>query len=510
MNRVESETAAAALLGSGWEVVDPARRPRDRREHVHGHRRGRRQGAQGGPAGAGAARRARRRRDRLPGGARPRRASGPWRARRRVGRPRRVGRGGPTASRRAAVRPVSPDTAATTARARHGAFRTRAMLKVQDGCDARCAYCIVPSARGGPRSRPACRRARGSPIARGGGRGGARRHGHQRGPVPRRPEPTWPSCCPASSRVGPRIRLSSVEPMDLTDRLLGVMAEAASAARFCPHLHVPLQTRLGQAALEHGTRLRPAAFAHALAGARAAMPSLAVTTDVIAGLPGETAEDATATEELRARATPPAAPRVPLLGPGGDARRGDARPGPSACARRARGASAGGVRRALRRVSRLRASADPRASSWRGEAEGTTEDHLRVRLTDPPAAPGSGSPPAGGARGDRRGQRCWPARPADRTAPTFLEGNQHQVHPVTTAPGRGTLDQSSPRQGGSMVVVLKIVRVLAWIVYARRASPRSSCWRSRSCWCSSTRTGASRSRSSSTTGRRPSWARSSG
>jgi len=85
----------------------------------------------------------------------------------------------------------------------------------------------------------------------------------------------------------PRLRLSSIEPWDLPDGALALWADR----RLCPHLHLPLQSGCEATLRRMGRHYTPAGFARLAAAARAAHPDLAVTTDVIVGFPGETAEE---------------------------------------------------------------------------------------------------------------------------------------------------------------------------------------------------------------------------
>lgn len=173
-------------------------------------------------------------------------------------------------------------------------FRTRAPLKIQDGCDAFCAYCIVPHARGVPRSVPlerieATARAlvvSGTPeiVLTGINLG---RYSDGSADLAAVVEAV------AASGIA-RVRLSSIEPMDLTERLLGVLA---STPAVCEHLHVPLQSGSDAVLEAMGRGYTIARFEERIAAARAALPGLAITTDVIAGLPGETPADAQATLE---------------------------------------------------------------------------------------------------------------------------------------------------------------------------------------------------------------------
>lgn len=163
--------------------------------------------------------------------------------------------------------------------------RARVQLKVEDGCDSFCTYCIVPYARGLPR--PVALAdvvARAERLVSAGvaeivltginiGRyddGGAR----------------LPRLIEAVAATGvPRIRLSSVEPGDVTDDLLDV---AAGTPSFCRHLHVPLQAGSDGVLARMGRPYSTSAFAETIVRVRDRMPDCAVSTDVIAGFPGET------------------------------------------------------------------------------------------------------------------------------------------------------------------------------------------------------------------------------
>ncbi|MEW6307537.1 MAG: tRNA (N(6)-L-threonylcarbamoyladenosine(37)-C(2))-methylthiotransferase MtaB [Bacillota bacterium] len=168
------------------------------------------------------------------------------------------------------------------------AGRTRAFVKVQDGCDQFCAYCVIPLARGGVRSREA-----GAVLAEVEGlveRGVPEvvLTGIHLGAYGRdRPGSGLAGLVQAVAGVSGlrRLRLSSLEAIELTADLLAVMAEGAPV---CPHLHLPLQS--GSAGVLRRMRrpYTPAGYARRLASARRAVPGLAVSTDVIAGFPGET------------------------------------------------------------------------------------------------------------------------------------------------------------------------------------------------------------------------------
>jgi len=177
--------------------------------------------------------------------------------------------------------------------------RARVQVKVQDGCDTRCSYCIVPDARGLPRSVPLAtvvgtvRELAASGVAEvvltgiNIGRyddGGVR----------------LPGLLQAVGVTGiGRVRLSSVEPGDVTPELLAVAREMPS---FCRHLHIPLQsgsdTTLSAMARPYDT----AAFTRVLDRVREALPGVAITTDVIVGFPGESDDDDEASRSFVRRA----------------------------------------------------------------------------------------------------------------------------------------------------------------------------------------------------------------
>lgn len=165
---------------------------------------------------------------------------------------------------------------------------TRALVKIEDGCNMRCAFCIIPATRGRQRSRPvpdvvqevrslvqagyreivvtgvqiSAYRSEGTGLA------GLTRAILQETDVP-------------------RLRLTSIAPWDLDEELLDLWEDR----RLCRHLHLSLQSgstatlsRMRRPYTAHG-------YLHLLAKVRAAVPGVAVTTDVIVGFPGETEKE---------------------------------------------------------------------------------------------------------------------------------------------------------------------------------------------------------------------------
>ncbi|TCT22234.1 threonylcarbamoyladenosine tRNA methylthiotransferase MtaB [Thiobaca trueperi] len=177
--------------------------------------------------------------------------------------------------------------------------RQRAFVKVQDGCRYQCTFCITTQARGAERSRPpdetitAIRRLHQSGIQEvvltGVHLGG---YGSDTGSdlvrlVVR---------ILAETDI-PRLRLGSLEPWDLPDVFWTLFADP----RLMPHLHLPLQSGSDAVLRRMARRCKTGEFARLVDGGRAVVPDLNVTTDIIVGFPGETADDWRQTLEFAER-----------------------------------------------------------------------------------------------------------------------------------------------------------------------------------------------------------------
>ena len=167
------------------------------------------------------------------------------------------------------------------------AARTRGFVKVQDGCDCHCAYCIIPTVRGEARSRPA---------------------GAVLDEVRRRVKQGQPEMVMTGISVGDyrdperglelgqlmvevagipgvqRVRLSSVEVIHVKDSLVEALA---TEPKVCPHLHVPMQSGDDGVLRAMGRHYTSAEYREHIARLRAAAPDVNVTTDVIVGFPTE-------------------------------------------------------------------------------------------------------------------------------------------------------------------------------------------------------------------------------
>jgi threonylcarbamoyladenosine tRNA methylthiotransferase MtaB len=172
-------------------------------------------------------------------------------------------------------------------------FRTRAFVKIQDGCDNACTYCIIHVARGPQRSRRPeevleevrARLAAGHrEIVLTGVHIGAYGRDAHADEAPG----LWSlvACILAETGI-PRLRLSSIEPWDLPEAAFGLWQDP----RLCRHLHLPLQSGCDRTLRRMNRRYTAAEFAALVDAARAIIPYLAVTTDVIVGFPGETEAD---------------------------------------------------------------------------------------------------------------------------------------------------------------------------------------------------------------------------
>jgi threonylcarbamoyladenosine tRNA methylthiotransferase MtaB len=167
--------------------------------------------------------------------------------------------------------------------------QTRPNLKVQDGCGNRCSFCIIPSTRGHSRSLPmeACLRevqafvdAGGTELVLSGINLG--RWGRDLKPASTLEELVSTILLRTSL---PRLRLSSIEPMDWTPALLEIFRE--SDGRVARHAHLPLQSGSDAILRAMHRRYRPWHYAAKLRLIRESLPDAAIGADVMVGFPGE-------------------------------------------------------------------------------------------------------------------------------------------------------------------------------------------------------------------------------
>jgi threonylcarbamoyladenosine tRNA methylthiotransferase MtaB len=166
-------------------------------------------------------------------------------------------------------------------------LRTRAFVKVQDGCDNHCTYCITTLARGQGRSQSVEAVLKDVNSAILGGTQEVVLTGVHLG--------SWGQDFTPPQRLSqlvqillartniPRLRLSSLEPWDLDQDFLALWEDP----RLCRHLHLPLQSGCSATLRRMGRKTTPETFTGLVASARSAIPSVAITTDIMVGFPGE-------------------------------------------------------------------------------------------------------------------------------------------------------------------------------------------------------------------------------
>ena len=169
--------------------------------------------------------------------------------------------------------------------------RTRAFIKVQDGCDNACTFCVTTIARGAGRSRTldnivrevkllnalGCQEAVLTGVHLGS-------YGHDFGN--REGIAELVRAILDQTEIA-RVRLSSLEPWDLSPNFFSLWQDP----RVCPHLHLPLQSGCDATLRRMARHTRQASFRELVEAARAAIPDVCITTDLIVGFPGETDEE---------------------------------------------------------------------------------------------------------------------------------------------------------------------------------------------------------------------------
>lgn len=177
--------------------------------------------------------------------------------------------------------------------------RARALLKIQEGCNQFCTYCIIPYARGPLRSRlPENTLAEARQLVEAG-------HpeivltGIHTGYYGQDLKEEWNLARLVRELVKipglSRLRLSSIEPMEYTPELI---ESIISSDKVCPHLHMPLQSGSDRILTRMNRPYTLNEYRGLLERLRQRIPNLAVTTDIIAGFPGETEEDHASTLEF--------------------------------------------------------------------------------------------------------------------------------------------------------------------------------------------------------------------
>jgi threonylcarbamoyladenosine tRNA methylthiotransferase MtaB len=171
--------------------------------------------------------------------------------------------------------------------------RTRAFIKVQDGCDNHCTFCITTVARGAGRSRRIADMLLDIQSTLDGGTQEIVLTGVHLGSWGYDFDSHLTDLIKAILRETdmPRLRLSSLEPWDLSPEFFSLWTNP----RLMPHLHLPLQSGSESTLRRMARKTTPESFRELVNGARQAIPDVAITTDIIAGFPGETEDEFAAT-----------------------------------------------------------------------------------------------------------------------------------------------------------------------------------------------------------------------
>jgi len=182
------------------------------------------------------------------------------------------------------------------------ADRTRPILKIQDGCNNRCSYCVIPFVRGRSRSLPANEvleetrklvAAGAKEIVLSGINLGS--YGRDLAP---RVDLTDLVRRILEHTALEQLRFSSIEPQDVTEDFVALVA---ASPRIAPHFHVPLQSGSDHILRAMHRWYRAAHYAERIQLIRSALPDAAIGADVIAGFPGETGEDFSGTFDFITR-----------------------------------------------------------------------------------------------------------------------------------------------------------------------------------------------------------------
>jgi threonylcarbamoyladenosine tRNA methylthiotransferase MtaB len=176
-----------------------------------------------------------------------------------------------------------------------GVGRTRAFVKVQDGCDNRCTFCVTTIARGAGRSRPLADVVAEVAAFAAAGYGEAVLTGVHLGSYGRdlgRADGLRELLAALLAHTDiPRLRLSSLEPWDIAEGFFKLWENP----RLLPHLHLPLQSGSDRVLRRMARRTSLAGFRALAEEARNRISDLNLSTDLIAGFPGETEDDFAAT-----------------------------------------------------------------------------------------------------------------------------------------------------------------------------------------------------------------------
>lgn len=177
--------------------------------------------------------------------------------------------------------------------------RTRAFVKIQDGCDQFCAYCQIPYTRGRPRSRKPASVLEEIGALVGSGHPEVVLCGIRLGAFGRDlgEDTALTDLLHALDEIPGlvRYRLSSIEPNDISEEMIG---EFRRLKKLAPHFHIPLQSGVDSVLKRMNRKYNTREYEALIDRLREAMPSLAVSTDLLVGFPGETEQEFAQTKDF--------------------------------------------------------------------------------------------------------------------------------------------------------------------------------------------------------------------
>jgi threonylcarbamoyladenosine tRNA methylthiotransferase MtaB len=166
---------------------------------------------------------------------------------------------------------------------------TRAFLKIQDGCNARCSYCIVPHARGPSRSLPSGKIIEHLRVLKGKSFREVVLTGIHVGSYGLDLTPPFPLekllTQLEQEETPQRIRLSSIEPLDFSEDFISILSQSQ---KVCPHLHIPIQSGDDEILRRMNRNYDRSFLSDLIQKLQQALPKVSMGADVIVGFPGET------------------------------------------------------------------------------------------------------------------------------------------------------------------------------------------------------------------------------
>ncbi|MFI3324338.1 MAG: tRNA (N(6)-L-threonylcarbamoyladenosine(37)-C(2))-methylthiotransferase MtaB [Rikenellaceae bacterium] len=181
--------------------------------------------------------------------------------------------------------------------------RTRAFLKVQDGCDYKCSYCTIHYARGGSRNQPIAQIVKQAEAVAAAGQREIVITGVNTGDFGRSTDERFIDLLRALNEIEgiDRYRISSIEPNLLTDEIIEF---CAASPKFQHHFHIPLQSGSNSVLGRMRRRYTAERFADRIEAVRRLMPDAFIGIDVIVGFPAESEEEFCETYDLLASLAP--------------------------------------------------------------------------------------------------------------------------------------------------------------------------------------------------------------